>query len=456
MAVMFVKSMLEAHIASPDIAVAQARATFADDNDHSNNAIMFRQVTTDPHPTAAEKASGNYDKRKVGWRGMTIAIENEAGSTRSGTNRDGQTWTQKMPFAYGEIHQTEGVDGDCVDCFMGPDEDAQFVYVVHARKVNRWDEFDEDKVMLDFSTEEEAAAAFLASYSDSRFLGPITAMPVGEFIEKVRNTNGQPAMIKGALFMKAHVKGYTRKDGTYVPPHNTSQNAAVKKVIAVGAFKLEAPPSQKDEPQSNGPGMRWIVHDSKGQIYSAVNDPSLLDQHLAEARAADPQAYVVDRDAGTSAEYQRATAESGAAFRVFEKARMEYRAGKIDDKKFLAARAVRDAAQEKWETAYAKEQSGGKPKPASDFAEDLSNASSTDRFKGGWSSSVRELRKRGYNDKEVEAIIRSKHSGAAADISRNEGKPYGRATGKDLGKYIDKQPDFAATVDQLVRETFPE
>jgi hypothetical protein len=238
--------MLEARIASPDSAVAQARATFADDNDHSNNAILSRQVTTDPSPTAAQKAAGSYDKRKVSWRGMTIAIENEVGSTRSGTNRDGQTWTQKMPFAYGEIHQTEGVDGDCVDCFIGPDEDAQYVYIVHARKVNRWDEYDEDKVMLNFSTEEEAAAAFLACYSDPRFLGPITPMLVSEFIQKAQNTRNNPSMIKAevfrALFMKAgsapaeNQEKITRDAFLYFPPHPNSPEDEAAQCITCRKF----------------------------------------------------------------------------------------------------------------------------------------------------------------------------------------------------------------------------
>lgn len=208
MLLLFVKSMPEFRIEEPDAAVAAARAELEEANDKSNNAIMFRTEATKAKPTAAEIASDNYPKRKLGWQGLTIAIENEAGSTRSGTNRDGETWSRKMAYAYGEIQQTEGTDGDPVDCFLGPDEDAQFVYVVHARKVNRWDEFDEDKSMLNFTTQEAATAAFLASYSDPRFLGPITAMPVIEFVQKVTNTPGRPTMIKAGLFCKAQARDH--------------------------------------------------------------------------------------------------------------------------------------------------------------------------------------------------------------------------------------------------------
>lgn len=202
---LFVKSVAvgqEYRIETPQAVVAEARAELERATDRSNNAIMFRVQRTDPNPTAEQKATGEYDKRKVGWHGLTIAIESEAGSTRSGTNRDGQSWSITMKYAYGYIQQSTGIDGEEVDVFLGPDEDAQMVYVVHARKVNRWDEFDEDKVMVNFPTEEAAAAAFLECYSDSRFLGPITAMPVIEFVQKVQATNGRPSMIK-ALFLKA-------------------------------------------------------------------------------------------------------------------------------------------------------------------------------------------------------------------------------------------------------------
>jgi hypothetical protein len=205
---------LERIIEEPDAAVAQAREQLECDTQASNNAILFAvkrtgnaagdengQGRTDPKPTVEEKVSGEYEKRVVGWQGLNISIENEPGSYREGTNRDGQKWRQQMPYAYGYINQTTGVDSDCVDVFLGPNPNAaDYVYIVHARKVNRWDEYDEDKVMVGFDTEPEAKQAFLDSYSDPRFLGPVTKMLVGEFVDKVRNTKDRPTMIK-ALFV---------------------------------------------------------------------------------------------------------------------------------------------------------------------------------------------------------------------------------------------------------------
>lgn len=169
-------------------------------------------------PGAAEADAGEYSKPRIKWQGLTIAIENPAGSVRRGRNRHGVTWEVRMRFDYGEILGTMGVDGDPVDIYMGPNLDAPTVYVVHQRRVNDWTEFDEDKVMVGFDSQADAEQAFLSNYNDPRFLGPVTAMPVAEFVAKVRATKKAPAMIK-ALFLKTHVDTYTKKDGTVVAAH---------------------------------------------------------------------------------------------------------------------------------------------------------------------------------------------------------------------------------------------
>ena len=142
-------------------------------------------------PTPAQAEAGNYPKRKIAWHGLTISIENEAGSVRKGNG-----WRTKMLYPYGYINSTEAVDGDQVDVYLGPDESADTVYVVHQRRYGDWARYDEDKAMLQFESEAAARSAYLKHYDDPRFLGPITAMPVAEFVEKARATNGAPKMIK--------------------------------------------------------------------------------------------------------------------------------------------------------------------------------------------------------------------------------------------------------------------
>jgi hypothetical protein len=159
-------------------------------------------------PTPAQAEAGNYRKPVVRWNGLDIAIENPAGTVRRGNG-----WETRMIYDYGYVKRSEAVDGDEVDVYLGPNlENAPMVYVVHQRKYGDWDAYDEDKCMLGFDSEDDASAAYLQHYDDARFLGPITAMPVAEFVEKVRATRDKPAMIKGVgmsqmvMFLKAHGK----------------------------------------------------------------------------------------------------------------------------------------------------------------------------------------------------------------------------------------------------------
>ncbi len=157
-------------------------------------------------PSAAQAKAGNYKKPRVKWNGLDLAIENPAGSTREWGG--GKT---TMKNDYGYVCKSEGMDGDAVDVYVGPNESASHVYVVHQRKAGDWDAYDEDKAMLGFDSEDDAKAAYLRHYDDPRFLGPITAMPVDEFVSKVRATKGNPAMIK-CLFLKAVKLSDTMRD----------------------------------------------------------------------------------------------------------------------------------------------------------------------------------------------------------------------------------------------------
>lgn len=174
--------------------------------------IIFSKAKT-PSGAAASQAqleAGNYRKKHIRFQGLDISIENPKGSVRSGKDRDGHEWRTKMVCDYGYIKGTMGVDKDHVDCYIGPDKESDTAYVVHQRQAGNWTEFDEDKVMLAFSSEDAAKKAYLKHYDDKRFLGPVTAMPMDEFKEKALATLKKPKMIK-ALFYKAYVRAHTRK-----------------------------------------------------------------------------------------------------------------------------------------------------------------------------------------------------------------------------------------------------
>lgn len=92
--------------------------------------------------------------------------------------------------------------------------------------------------------------------------------------------------------------------------------------------------------------------------------------------------------------------------------------------------------------------------PVKDLAEKLADAYSTENYGGSWSACVKMLRRRGYDDRQVEAIIRSKWTRWAADAS---GHSYGRANSVDLGKWMDgleKMPGFDRQLAKMVEDTF--
>lgn len=165
-------------------------------------------------PTPEQAASGKYPKERMPWQGLTIAIEHPEGTVREGVDETGKPWRTVFRYAYGEILGTLGLDGDPVDVFIGSYSDAPEVYVVQQMKRKQWDTPDEQKCMINFASEDEAKAAYLQHYDDARFFGGITAMPVEEFVTKVRATREEPKMIKSqkpmVLFFKAHVGPYLR------------------------------------------------------------------------------------------------------------------------------------------------------------------------------------------------------------------------------------------------------
>lgn len=110
-------------------------------------------------------------------QGLEVAVENRAGDVRKGVDADGHAWRTKMRFPYGYLVGTHGADGEEVDCYVGPHDDAPNAYVVHQRKADGKG-YDEDKVMLGFRSEAEARAAYLAHYDDPKFLGPISVVPI--------------------------------------------------------------------------------------------------------------------------------------------------------------------------------------------------------------------------------------------------------------------------------------
>ena len=72
------------------------------------------------------------------------------------------------------------MDGDHIDVFLGPDMNSDMVYVVD--QVNTDGSFDEHKVMMGFSSLEDARSAYLSNYEEGwQGLGNITGVALDEF-----------------------------------------------------------------------------------------------------------------------------------------------------------------------------------------------------------------------------------------------------------------------------------
>lgn len=138
------------------------------------------------------------------FRGLKISIENRKGSVRQGVNQDGTKWRTKMYLPYGYIRKTLGVDGDHVDCFIGPDEMSPNVYIVHIQNPDTG-EYDEDKCMLGFKDMHRARTAFLNHYDNPNFLQSIDEVPFEQFKKMVLGTRTEPMKITASSLLGQQV-----------------------------------------------------------------------------------------------------------------------------------------------------------------------------------------------------------------------------------------------------------
>src|SRR5690242_13318940 len=91
------------------------------------------------------------------FAGMDVVIENPKGSARSGVDKSGKPWSVTMQSDYGYLRRANGQDGEGLDVFLGPDERAENVYVIHQNQPDTG-KYDEDKCMAGFGSPEAAKA----------------------------------------------------------------------------------------------------------------------------------------------------------------------------------------------------------------------------------------------------------------------------------------------------------
>ena len=101
-----------------------------------------------------------------------------------------------MTHPYGYIRLTEGSDGDHVDCFIGPNEDATTAYIVQIRNP-KTGAYDEDKCFLGFNSRTEARQAFDDNYTEpEKFFMKMFEMPMDKFKEHVLHKENQGRRIR--------------------------------------------------------------------------------------------------------------------------------------------------------------------------------------------------------------------------------------------------------------------
>lgn len=190
------------------------------------------QAATSPHndcpsPTRAQQDAGNYRHGHVQVQGLRIAIENPAGSVRSGVDAAGRVWRTLMQHHYGRIKGTEGADGDEVDVFLGPHPESELVFVVDQVIDGR---FDEHKVVVGARNEAEARAIYQANYlAGWKGLGAITALPMGEFKEWLANHDTRAPMAGNRLpAALLFVKGRLDPQGRIIAKANDVQRPGIR------------------------------------------------------------------------------------------------------------------------------------------------------------------------------------------------------------------------------------
>lgn len=115
-------------------------------------------------------------KKTVRFQGFTVRLDRPKGFEMTGADSEGKPWHRVYKYDYGFLPKTEGGDGEGLDVFLGPDENAHDAFWVIQRKKDG--SFDEYKVFLGFKDKASARAAY-AAHIPMQFFGGMAAMRVG-------------------------------------------------------------------------------------------------------------------------------------------------------------------------------------------------------------------------------------------------------------------------------------
>jgi hypothetical protein len=158
--------------------------------------------TVNTEPTPAQIEAGNYKKGHVRFDGFDVTIENPKGSTRRGTDPDGNAWESTLPADYGYIKGTAATDGDHVDVYIGEGGPTGQAFVIE-QVDPKTGKFDEPKIVLGVRDADEARQLYYGAFSDgsgpSR-VGLVANMPVErlrQYLDRPGRTGKVPKWWRG-------------------------------------------------------------------------------------------------------------------------------------------------------------------------------------------------------------------------------------------------------------------
>lgn len=159
----------------------------------------------DTNPTEAQQEVGNYRKGHFRLHGLDITLENPKGSTRSGTDPDGKSWSVKLQNDYGYFKRSKGNDDDQVDVFIGANPESELAFVINQVQPGT-DKLDEHKVVLGTVGESEARKTYLANYEKGwDGLGSICPITIPQLKWWLENGEMKKPIENGMFAKKAFV-----------------------------------------------------------------------------------------------------------------------------------------------------------------------------------------------------------------------------------------------------------
>ncbi|MFN9029521.1 MAG: JAB domain-containing protein [Betaproteobacteria bacterium] len=216
----------------------QGSAT-VDDAAHEAAASPRNDLTL---PTAAQALAGNYSKGHTRLGGLEVAIENPEGSVREDKKNTPPRWRVRMRAHYGYLKGTRDNTGEPVDTYIRPGTPTDYagpVFVVDQID-ERTGKFDEPKVLVGYTSQREAEAAYDAHHDDGngpQRRGAVTPMSWQDFRGWVTSDGPQrPVAYREPSAQQAEVRAAARASEV----SGTSQQAAPTPA---------APPVSQGQPQ---------------------------------------------------------------------------------------------------------------------------------------------------------------------------------------------------------------